>query len=136
MNLRPKLLLGSERNSCRPPGRGLPLLAMDPASVRALLCAAKVPLGRAGEAAIQNYLEHHRSRTLVDTTPEPPTDRCISKVGRGRCSKKVSKGAVVQQCWKHQPGGGLCNPGDTNVCRWNQTGRFHASRLPGLPGAL
>ena len=105
-----------------PPG------AMDPASVRALLCAAKFPLGRAGEELIQHYVEGHRSCTMVDTSPEAPADRCIAKVGRGRCCNRVSKAALVQQCWKHQPGGGLLNPGDAKVCHWNQVGVFQTRR--------
>jgi hypothetical protein len=100
---------------------------MDPASVRALLCAAKCPLGRAGEQLIQDYVEGHRSRTLVDTAPEAPVDRCITKVGRGRCRNKVSEAALAQRCWKHQPTRGILNPGDAQICHWNRLGFLQAS---------
>ena len=95
---------------------------MDPASMRALACVSKRPLGQAFDAIVENYIEEHRSATLLDTTPEPPMNRCIMKVGRGRCRKAVPEVAVVQYCWKHQPGGGICFPGDRAVCNWNYHG--------------
>ena len=90
--------------------------AMDPASVRALMCAGKRPFGSGGEILIREYLTDHRSVTLLDTTPEAPSNRCIQ---RGRCIKTVSKAAIVQLCCKHQPGGGNQNPGDDTVCHWS-----------------
>ena len=92
---------------------------MDPASVRALACASKQPLGLVFKTMVDNYLEEHRSRTLLGTKPEAPNDRCIYKVTRGRCRKKVPGVAITQYCAKHQPGGGICFPGDGAVCRWN-----------------
>ena len=92
---------------------------MDPASIRALACTAKRPLGQSFDAVVQNYLEGHRSATAVDTTIEPPANRCIAKDGRGRCRKTVSRVAVIQQCWKHQPLGHIVTPGDAVVCHWN-----------------
>ena len=96
-----------------------PVYTMDPASMRALSCAANRPLGQVFDVIVGSYLEKHRNATLLDTTLEPPVDRCIMRVGRGRCRKAVSQVAVVQLCWKHQPGGGICHPGDSTVCRWN-----------------
>eukprot|EP00973_Karenia_brevis_P066485 9242077-Karenia_brevis.AAC.1 len=61
---------------------------MDPASARALVCASKRPLGHAGEALMREYLESHRTPSLLDTTPEEPETRCIERVGRGRCRKR------------------------------------------------
>ena len=97
---------------------------MDPASMRALACAANRPLGQVFDVIVASYLEEHRSATLFDTTPEPPVNRCIMKDGRGRCRKPVTRVAVVQFCWKHQPGGGICFPGDSAVCHWYLHG-FH-----------
>ena len=93
--------------------------AMDPVSMRALACAAKRPLGQVSDVIVSSYLEEHRSATLLVTTPEPPENRCTMKVGRGRCRKPVTRVALVQYCWKHQPGGGICFPGDSSVCHWN-----------------
>ena len=92
---------------------------MDPASMRVLRCAANRPLGQVFDVIVGSYLEKHRNATLLDTTLKPPVDRCTMGVGRGRCRKAVSQVAVVQLCWKHQPGGGICHPGDSTVCSWN-----------------
>ena len=92
---------------------------MDPASARALMCTAKRPLGQVLDAVVQSYLEEHRSATLLVATPVYPESRCTMPVGRGRCRKTVSRVAVVQYCWKHQPGGGICYPGDGAVRHWN-----------------
>ena len=92
---------------------------MDPVSVRGLACAAKRPLGQVSDVIVSSYIEEHRSATLLVTTPEPPENRCTMKVGRGRCRKPVTRVALVQYCWKHQLGRGVCDPGDSVVCRWN-----------------
>ena len=91
---------------------------MDPSSARALACASKQPLGRVFDVVVQVYIEDHRSATVFVTTPEVPESRCIMPVTHGRCRKTVSRVAIVQYCWKHQPGGGLCYPGDGSVCHW------------------
>ena len=101
---------------------------MDPACARALACAAKHPLGRVGGVMVQNYTDEHRSATLLDTTPEPPENRCIWKDGRGRCRKLVSGVALTQYCWKHQSRGGICDPGDSMLCHWNYSKLFQRER--------
>ena len=92
---------------------------MDPSSVRALACAAKRPLGQVSDVIVSDYLEEHRGATMLVTTPEPPENRCIMKVTRGRCRKQVTRVALVQYCWRHQPGGGIRFPRDSTVCHWN-----------------
>ena len=109
---------------CRPHS---PVYTMDPASMRALSCAANRPLGQVFDVIVGTYLEKHRNATLLDTTLEPPVNRCIMKVGRGRCRKPVTRVAVVQFCWKHQPGGGLCFPEDSGVCHWNFHGLLQST---------
>ena len=79
---------------------------MDAASVRKLLCASKAPLGNAGAAIIQAYKDDardfarrsmfHRNVAIVD-----PPGRCKKKVGRGRCRRTISHGAIVQLCHTH-----------------------------------
>ena len=66
----------------------------------------KCPLGELSELIVQAYIAEHREHTLVDTSLEEPTWRCIYEVGRGRCRKRVSSVALVQDCAKHQPKGG------------------------------
>ena len=106
-----------------------PVYTMDPASMRPLACAANRPLGQVFDVIVESYLEEHRSATMLDTTLEPPVNRCVMKVGRGRCRKPVTRVAVVQFCWKHQPGGGICFPGDSKVCYWNRHGYFRESLI-------
>ena len=98
--------------------------AMDPQSARALACTATGPLGEAGQLIIDNYLEGHRSRSLLDTDPEAPNNRCIFKVGRGRCRKRVSSVALVQHCAKHQRHCSICYPGDIMLAHWNARNLF------------
>ena len=50
---------------------------MDAASCYALRCAAKRPLGNAGEATIQRYVEDHRSRMAVEPTLLAPPAQVI-----------------------------------------------------------
>ena len=102
---------------------------MDPASARAMACAAKCPLGRVFEVMKESYSEDHRSRSLLDTTLELPLNRCIMPVTNGRCRKTVSGVALTQYCWKHQPGGGLCYPGDSALCHWNFHGVLQTPAL-------
>ena len=92
---------------------------MDPASVRALACASKAPLGLVFETMVTNYLDEHRARTLVDTTPIAPNNRCSHTDGRGRCRKTVPGVAIVQWCATHQARRGILYPGDRLVCHWN-----------------
>ncbi len=103
---------------------------MDPASARAMACTAKRPLSRVFEVIKESYLEEHRSRSLLDMTPEPPYNRCIMAVTNGRCRKTVSGVALTQYCWKHQPGGGICCPGDSTVCSWNFNGVLQRTERP------
>ena len=97
---------------------------MDPSSARALACVAKRPLGPAGDALVQDYLETHRAPSLLDTTLEEPETRCVERLGRGRCRKRVSGVALTQYCWKHQRLSGICYPGDKALCSWNSNKLF------------
>jgi hypothetical protein len=87
-----------------------------------MACTAKQPLSDVFEVMKTNYIEEHRSRSMLDMTPELPYNRCIMPVTNGRCRKIVSGVALTQYCWKHQPGGGICHPGDSVVCSWNYNG--------------
>ena len=102
---------------------------MDPASIRAMACVSKEPLGRVFETILKNYLEEHRSRTLLNTSAEEPINRCIYPVTKGRCRKTVPGCAITQYCAKHQPVGGICYPGDKFVCHWNFLGIMQAKCL-------
>jgi len=79
---------------------------MDAATVRKFLCASKAPLGNAGAAVIQTYKDDARDfarRSLLrrDVEIADPPGRCKKKVGRGRCRRAVSHGAIVQLCHVH-----------------------------------
>ena len=102
---------------------------MDPASVRAMACTATTPLGLVFGVMKDGYQDEHRTRSLLDTTPELPIDRCVMPVTRGRCRRTVSSVALTQYCWRHQPGGGLCYPGDAALCRWTFTGVLQTPAL-------
>ena len=97
---------------------------MDPSSARAMECAAKSPLGGVFEIMSLLHLQEHRSVSLLDTTPELPADRCIERVGGGRCRKTVSKVALTQYCWKHQKKNSLSHPSDKILCHWNSKKLF------------
>ena len=93
-----------------------------------MACTAKQPLSGVFEVMKTSYIEEHRSRSLLDMTPELPYNRCIMPVTNGRCRKTVSGVALTQYCWKHQPGDAfrrpgrynrVCNPGDSELCSWN-----------------
>ena len=96
-----------------------PSSTMDPQSARALACTAAGPFGEAGQILMHDYIEGHRSRTLLDTDLEAPDDRCVFKVGRGRCRKRVSSVALVQHCAKHQRRSCFAWPGDKILVHWN-----------------
>ena len=74
---------------------------MEPGAVRALLCAAKQPhpmIGQVTQIMLNDYFEYHRKN---DALWLAPFNRCITRVGRGRCRKHVSQAALCQFCWKH-----------------------------------
>ena len=98
---------------------GTQLAQMDPASVRALRCTSKRPFGITTDVLITNYIEGHRSRTILDTDVEEPATRCIYPVTRGRCRKRVSDVALTQYCAKHQKCSSFCYPADKHLVWWN-----------------
>ena len=100
---------------------------MDPQSVRALACATANPLGEAGKILISTYISGHRSRSMLLTCLQAPEDRCVFRVGRGRCRKRVSSVALVQHCAKHQRRSCLCWPGDSTLTHWNYHRLFQHS---------
>ena len=71
---------------------------MEPGAVRKLLCAAKQPFGQITQIMLNDYFEYHRKN---DALWQAPFNRCITRVGRGRCRKHVSQAALCQFCWKH-----------------------------------
>ena len=77
---------------------------MDAASVRSLLIASKRPLGQTGEQMVEYYRTNAKEKAgrLIDLKPAAPLTRCDFRDGRGRCKKKVTRGAIQQWCANHQ----------------------------------
>ena len=92
---------------------------MDPSSVRVLACSANQPFGHITNIVLNAFVDDHRSRSLLDTTLDLPANRCIEKIGRGRCRKIVSRVALTQYCWKHQRLDSFCHPCDKVLGHWN-----------------
>ena len=68
---------------------------MDPSSVRALACSAKQPFGQITDIVLNAFLDDHRSRSVLDIPLVLPANRCIEKVGHGRCRKIVTRVALT-----------------------------------------
>ena len=77
---------------------------MDAASVRSLLIASKRPLGQTGEQMVEYYRTNAKEKAgrVIVLKPVKPTSRCDFRDGRGRCKKKVTRGAIQQFCASHQ----------------------------------
>ena len=101
---------------------------MDPQSARTLRRAAKHPLGHVTTVLMKNYIEGHRSKSLLDTTIEEPEHRCIYPVTRGRCRKRVTDVALTQYCAKHQRRSCFATPGDKTLTHWNHHGLFQKEK--------
>ena len=89
---------------------------MEPGSVRALLCTSKQPLGgQVTQIMLNDYFEYYGKREASGQAPAT-SNRCIEKVGRGRCRKHVSQAALCQVCSKHGNSwvykGGIYSPKD------------------------
>ena len=97
---------------------------MDPSSVRALACSAKQPFGQITDIVLNAFLDDHRSRSVLDIPLVLPANRCIEKIGRGRCRKIVARVALTQYCWKHQRLDSFCHPCDEILCHWNLNNLF------------
>ena len=77
---------------------------MDAATVRSLLITSKRPLGQVGEQMVEYYRTTTKEKAglFIDLKPEAPSTRCDFRDGRGRCTKKVTRGAIQQWCASHQ----------------------------------
>ena len=90
---------------------------MDARSIRALLNTCKCPLGEAGNVVMQFYQSETKEKAgqWIVLKRKAPNDRCDHRDGRGRCTKRVSSGAIQQFCGVHQQCGNNRLAGDNHA---------------------